>query len=443
MSSFSKSAIFTFLTQIPTQLFGIIAGIFITRVLGAEGRGLYAIFYADISLFTTILGFSINTAIIQYTASKRISFEKLLGLSVLFSFATIILSMLILLIWLNLPISELLFPKNYTSWHYIIWFILFLTISQINTLYSSFLQGARKFNVVNRVSLVNSIFNLLLFGIAYILHVYNIHKIYIFEILIIGLIVIILNTLQWHYHYKKVFHYKFSLKLKWKKDIKEFFNFSGLGHLSNIVNFFNYRLVLWIIAYYMDNAQVGIFSLAAGLAQLLNFVSTPLSQVLMPFLSAENAENRKILFMRFSRIHFSTLLLLSFFSITLAPIFIPILYGEEFNEAVIAFEIMIFGIILSCQTRIFASYFIAENMVHINLYATLIGFGLTFFFNFILIQYYGINGASFAQTITYFGIFMFVFIALIKFAKIKTYNLFIINLEDINYARSKFKRKSR
>ncbi|HIP31151.1 MAG TPA: hypothetical protein EYG86_00170, partial [Crocinitomicaceae bacterium] len=68
MNSFSKSAVYTFLTQIPTQLFGIISGIFITRMLGPEGKGIYAIFYADISLFITILGFSINTAIIHYLA---------------------------------------------------------------------------------------------------------------------------------------------------------------------------------------------------------------------------------------------------------------------------------------------------------------------------------------------------------------------------------------
>ena len=51
----SKSIQYTIFTQIPTQIFGIIAGIFITRLLGPEGRGVYAIFYADVALFSTLL----------------------------------------------------------------------------------------------------------------------------------------------------------------------------------------------------------------------------------------------------------------------------------------------------------------------------------------------------------------------------------------------------
>jgi len=442
MSSFSRSATYTFLTQIPTQIFGIISGIFITRMLGPEGKGVYAIFYADISLFITILGFSINTAIIHFLASKKLTEAKLLGISVYFSLLTIGLSLIVLFIWINLPIAELLFPSNHITWQYILWFCLFLTVTQINTVYSSFFQGARRFDIVNRVLFINSIFNLTLYGIAYLLNHFEVIDIGLYEVLLIALAVLLMNSFHWHKHYRKIFSYKFSLILKWKKDIKVFFDFMGVGHLSIIINFFNYRMVLWILAYYMDNEQVGIFSVAVGLSQLLYFISTPLSQVLMPFLSAEGEEKRKLMFSRFARIHFTVVLLLAGASLIIAPIFIPLLYGIEFESAVVAFEIIIFGILLSCQTKIFASYFVAIHKMKLNLYATIIGFLLTFIFNFTLIKTYGINGASLAQTITYTGIFLFVFLALVTFVKVGTWNLFIINKEDIIYAREKFKRKS-
>ena len=76
MKSISKSAIYTILTQIPAQIFGVIAGVFITRILGPEGRGVYALFFADISLLSTILGFSVGTAITFYIANKKIAREK-------------------------------------------------------------------------------------------------------------------------------------------------------------------------------------------------------------------------------------------------------------------------------------------------------------------------------------------------------------------------------
>lgn len=443
MNSISKSASLTFLTQIPTQILGITSGIFITRMLGAEGKGLYAIFYADVSLFITLLGFSLATAIIQFTASKRMTEEKLLGITLLFSIVTVLLSVGLLFIWLSLPIADLLFPSSHITWQYILWFILFIITTQVNTVYSGFFQGVKRFDIVNRVSLINSILNIIIYGFAFILDYNEIWKIGLLDILMMALMVIAINTFQWHIHFKKTFKYSFNFNLKWKEDIKMFFQFMGLGHLSNIINFLNYRMVLWIIAFYLDNAQVGIFSLGAGLAQLLYFISTPLSQVLMPFLSAEGVEERKKMFVRFARIHFSVILVFAGISAVLAPVFIPLLYGAEFNDSIMAFELILLGIVFSCQTKIFASYFVAANRMDINLYATIIGFAATFIFNFTLIRMWGINGASVAQTITFFSIFTFVFLALVTFGKVGSINLFFINKDDIKYARSKLKRKSK
>ena len=443
MNSISKSALLTILTQIPSQLFGIIAGIFITRILGPEGKGAYALFFADVNLFIAVLGFSITTAIIQFTASKRVQQDKLLAISILFSLTTIFMSIGILLVLLSLPIAEHFFPSGGISWEFITWFILFLTATQINTVYSAFFQGARRFDIVNRVLLINSVMNITIFGVAFALYQAEIVSINLLHILLISLVVITLNTLQWHLHFRRVFTYTFDLKLSWKKDIAGLFKFMGMGHLSNIINFLNYQLVIWILAYYLDEGEVGLFALAAGLSQLFYFISQPLSQVLMPFLSSELEEGRKKMFVRFARIHFTIIAFIAVGVLAIVPIFIPVLYGQEFAGSVIIFEFLIGGIILSCQTKVFASYFVANNRMDINLYATIVGFLLTFFFNFFLIAQWGVKGAAIAQTITFTGIFLFVFLALVTFGKVGTKNLFIINRKDINYARSKFKRKSR
>ena len=122
MKSISKSAIYTILTQIPAQIFGVIAGVFITRILGPEGRGVYALFFADISLLSTILGFSVGTAITFYIANKKIAREKTIGISLLFSLVTILLSFIVLLIWLNLPIAQVFIPEEHINVSFILIF---------------------------------------------------------------------------------------------------------------------------------------------------------------------------------------------------------------------------------------------------------------------------------------------------------------------------------
>ena len=433
----SKSIIYTTLTQIPTQILGIVTGVFITRILGPEGKGVYAIFYADIALFTTFLSFSINLGIIHFTANKEFKITKLLGISTVFTLITVILSILLLLIWLQFESINLLFPEEYLKAEYLIWFILFLLFTQINSVFSALFQGVKKFNVVNRVLLLNSIFNVVIFCIAFLLHQIEIFEIGLFEILILGLLIIVVNLLQWNHHFKKFFSYKIDLKLSWKKDIKRFFHFSGLGHLSIVINFLNYRLVLWIMAYYLDNEQIGIFALGAGLAQLLTFISTPLSQVLLPFMSSDTDIGRTKTFEIFSRIHFTALIIISTIALVVFVPLIPFVYGEEFTESKNVFRLILFGAIMSCQTKVLANYFISSNKIIYNLYATIIGFVVTFAFNIILVQSHGIYGASIAQSITYTSIFLAVFIALVKLTNWKSTNVFIINTSDIRIIKDK------
>jgi O-antigen/teichoic acid export membrane protein len=438
----NKSVAYTILTQVPTQILGIISGIFITRILGASGRGLYAIFYADVGLFNTFLGFSITTAIIYFLSAKKLTFNKILGISTIISMASIFLSIIILVIWLQLPITELLFPSNYISWEYIVWFLLFLSATQVNSVYSGFFQGVKDFRVVNIVTLINSIINIVVYGSVFIIDYFNFYKIGLLEILFLALFVLLINSLQWQMYFRKQFRYSFDFKFNWATDISPFVKYMGLGHLSNIINFFNYRLVLWILAYYLTDADVGIFALAAGLTQMLTFISNPLSQVLLPFLSSETSNSRIQTFLKFARFHFSLILILALIGAIIAPILIPFLYGAEFNASIIPFEILLGGALFSCQSRIFAGFLMADNKVKINLWATIIGFLLTISFNFILIKNFGIIGAAWSSFITYMGIFLFIYGAMLFYVKIPKYNLFLINWNDISYAREKLKRRS-
>jgi len=443
MSNLSKSTVYTILTQIPTQILGIIAGVFITRILGPEGRGLYAIFYADIALFSTVLGFSISTAITHFRAKEVFTEQTLLSISLLFSLVTIFLSLIVLFIWLNLPFADVLFPAEHITPSYILLFILFVVLGQINTVYSAIFQGSRRFDVVNKVLFFNSIFNLAIFGVAFVAHNYSSFELGLEETLFLAALILVLNGFQWHRHYKKNFKYQLTFNLKWKNDIKPFFAFMGLSHLSGIVNFLNYRLVLWVMAYYLDNGKIGVFSLGVGLAQLLNFISNPLAQVLMPYLSSESDENKVQIFTKFARVHFTLVLFLGLLGIFIAAPLIPLVYGEEFSESSTVFYLIMTGVLFATQTKQIAMFFISVDKMMLNLIATLIGLVLTFGFNIWFIRDYGIYGAAVAQSITYVGIFLFVYIAMLNFTKFRIKNIFIINRSDIQYARQRFKQKAK
>ena len=430
MKSVSKSAIYTILTQIPAQFFGVIAGIFITRILGPEGRGVYALFFADISLLSTILGFSIGTAITFYIANNKITREKTIGISLLFSLVTILLSFLMLAIWLNLPISDLFIPTESLTIPFILIFCFFIVINHVDILFSAFFQGEKRFDIVNLVLLVNSFMNFGFYALLFVLHYFEFYAIGINEVLLTALIVLFLNFAHWNYHFRKHYSYKFSFKFNWKNDIQPFVRFMGLDHLANIVTFFNNRLVLWIIAFYMSNESVGLFALAFGITQLLTMLSNPLSQVLFPVIWSEDAKKHLKTYIVFCRAHFSILLCISIVGFIIAPFVLPIVYGVDFSSSVLPLQIMFLPAIFSCQTKIFTGILFAENKVKIYLFSALAGLVVTLALNFTLIPSFGIEGAAIASSLSFITTFIVVYLAMALNVKLPSNNLFFLTKSD-------------
>lgn len=81
MSSLSKNILQTLFVQIPNIFLGLIAGIFITRLLGPEGKGIYAIFHANIEVLILIFSFGLNMGLVYFIANKKIAIRKILGIS--------------------------------------------------------------------------------------------------------------------------------------------------------------------------------------------------------------------------------------------------------------------------------------------------------------------------------------------------------------------------
>lgn len=438
----SKSIIQTILTQIPTQFFGIISGIFITRIISTESRGVYAVLIANASLFLTLFGFSMVTAIIYFLASKKLKLSQVFALNLLTFLVMMLLSGITIAILHFTHHIDILFLDAFSK-QIFIWFFLYLALLFINSTFSAVFQAHKMFHIVNRVSLFNSIFNILLYGLLFLLYQFQLYPISLNSILLISVFVLILNFFQWNFHFTKHFDYKVDFKIDYKTHLRELVHYLGLAHLSNIISFFNGRVVLWVLAYYLDNFQIGIFSISLGLSQILSFISLPLSQVLLPYLSSENQEDRNRLFIVFSKMHFSIMVLMSLFGVVIAPYVIPVLYGAQYAESVIPFFIMILGFVFNSQTRIISSYMFSSNKVVINLYGTIVGFVSTIFFYFVLIQKYGIIGAAISTTLTYSAIFLFTYLILIKSLKKYGRNYLFLTRSDVLLIRQRLQSKSK
>ncbi|MCO5261121.1 MAG: oligosaccharide flippase family protein [Crocinitomicaceae bacterium] len=430
----TRSTFLTILAQLPAHLLGIIAGIFITRILGPEDKGLYTIYFTNINLFISLFGFTVTNSIIYFIGSKKLSEDSLRTIILIIITSTVALTGATLFFWLNSSFIDLFLPNSEVTISLILLFISIILIIQINASFTAYFQGLRHFKVVNQILILNSAYNLILFSGAYFLNYYNYYSIGLLEVVFISFLVLILNTIHWVVYYLRQPTASLKFKLKIKDDFIEFIQYTGLNHFVNMLFFLNQRLILWIIALYLDNWHIGIFSLGTGLAQLIYYFSNPIALILESFLSADIHGDRIKIFSIFSRIQFSIVLIVCFIAVLISPKVLPLIYGNDFSDSVTILNIVVFGILMSCQSMIVTSLFLALNKLKYNVISSILGVVVTLISAPILIKQYGINGAAYSQLITYISIFIvqFLFVKI----KIKTaINLFIVTKSDIAFVK--------
>lgn len=430
----TRSSLLTLLSQFPAHVFGVVAGIFIARILGPEGKGLHSIFYADVTLFCTVFGFSITNSIIFFTANHRISKERIKTIVSMLLALTMLLSVITLLIWIHSDYVELFLPDYELSISLLLLFLVTVLIIQVNSAFTAYFQGLRHFKIVNKILILNGVYGLILFAGAYLIHVFGYYIFHLLDIIAISFLLLILNTLHWCFYYVKNGRVRFEFQLNWERDFSPFFRFAGMNHVASILSFFNHRIILWFIAYYLDNWQLGIFSLGISLAQLLN----PISLVLESFLSADKSENKLHVFSSFSRIQFTAILLFCVIAALLSPYLIPWLYGDDFKESVSILYIILVGALMSCQSSIFSSFFLVNDRLKYNVIASLIGVITTVVSAPILIHKYQIIGAAFSQLLTYSTVFLYQYI-LVRTKIPVDFNLFLVTRSDIQYIKEQLK----
>lgn len=428
----TKTTLLTILAQLPAHVFGIVAGIFITRILGPEDKGLFTIFNTNINLFITLFGFTVSNSIIYFVSSKKIAEESIKSIAMFIITLTLLFTLITLAVWLNTKFSYLFMPDYSINIILILLFLSTILITQINLIFTAYFQGIKHFKIVNQILMLNGFYSLIVFAIAYLLNRFEVYSVDLIDVILLSILVLLMNTAHWLYYYVRLNKNLFRFNLHFGKDLKIFLKFTGLNHFANILIFLNQRMIIWFIAFYLDNWHLGIFSVGIGLAQLLYFFSSPISLILESFLSAQNQEKQNETFAIFSRLMFTIVLLICIVVLLVSSYVIPWLYGKEFYDSAVILNVVIFGILLSSHSSLLSSLFLAKDKLKYNVISSVFGVLTTLITAPIFIQKYQLMGAAYAQLATYTIIFTVQYYFVNKHLFGNT-NIFFLTRKDIRF----------
>lgn len=179
--------------------------------------------------------------------------------------------------------------------------------------------------------------------------------------------------------------------------------FSIPAYASNIVQFLNYRLDLFIVNAIVGIQAVGIYALAVSVAQLLWLLSQAAASVLLPTVAAgidsphENARRSAQAARLVLYVSVAAAALLA----VLGRFFIPALYGDAFRDSLEPFLLLLPGVAGFTIATVLAAHIAASGRPSINLLSAVAGLTVTLALDVTLIPTIGIRGAAIASSASY------------------------------------------
>jgi len=380
-----------FLAQIALYGLAFLLRVLLARSLGDTGLGTYALFFNAVLISGGLASLGIGFGNVYYLNKGGYSYSTLLSGSLFVVMATTAIGTLALVAY-SLIVGDDLFVQGWAFWLY----AAALPAVVAYLLLTSFLHGSSRFLAMAVVGIAQG-------GTAFAISA-------VLEL--IGELEVSTAAASWTASFVladlaaiaalglRDMHLGGILRPNWSA-LGAQVRYGIPGQVANLAALFNYRLDQFLVAAFVTRAAVGQYTVAVGLAESVWWISTAVALVLMPRLSGMESERAGEVTPIICR---NTLALSAAAALALAitsPFAIRILFGSEYDEAVLPLILLMPGIVAGSATRVLGSYLFSQGKIRYNAFATLIALAATIVLDLALIPSLETEGAAIASSIAY------------------------------------------
>jgi O-antigen/teichoic acid export membrane protein len=392
MRHFLRNSSITLGGQILRLAFGLVTSVIIARILGPEGRGIYALCILLPFIIVTFANLGIVPATAYLLASRRFPPRQVLGGNILLSAALSMIGMAAGY-FVVFRFGSQLFPSVSTGF---LFFSLLLIPAHIFFRHiQSVSLGLQNFRYFNLAAVVSSILFLVMTVTALIFLRMNIWG------------ALMANMLAWLI--SSILIYRWSGRLTggvlFRNNgsyIWAALKYGIQAHLGNLFCFLSYRVDLLLINLFLDPLAVGYYSIGVVMVEQLWLISSAVSLVLFPRVAAEpDGKNKNELTPIVARAVFLVTIVASIILYAASDGLVAILYSAQYLPAVRPLRILLPGIIALSVYRVIANDIAARGRPILNTYTALGALVINIGLNLIWIPAYGISGAAAASTVSY------------------------------------------
>lgn len=428
--SVEKHISHTFVLRILLTVIMVLQSVFVTRLLGPEGRGLYAKLQASLNLFILLFGLGLTSGITYFISNRKIDAKKIIGAAILLWGAGCLMLGMFQVLFLWVPKIDIVFPVGYQLSFFQWYFLASFIINTLQLVFNAALSGRQKFAVCNWMEVAVGLSRLFIFAYFFLYQDFgsdlkSMHTVFLWDL---GL------TALKGFLFAVSFYREFGLGMDFRigDSVKTVLSFSFMIYVSYIINFIYLRLDFWLIERQLGLGELGVYSVASNLAQFLTFVPITLNSVMLPHLSGmEPAEALKKLGL-FSRLNAAALLGMTLFLCILARPLVEGLYGGAFEAAILPLRLVSVSFLFLSLKHLFCYFNLSQGRTAANIRAELLGLTLGVSLNLWLIPRYGIMGACVASLVANFFSFLYVVLGILRKWKADLLDFVLLARNDVS-----------
>jgi O-antigen/teichoic acid export membrane protein len=379
-------------SQVAIYGLAFVLRVILARGLGDSGLGTYSLFFVAVLVAGGVGNLGIGLGNVYFLNKGTYSYRTLLSGSIAAFGAMSIAGWLLIGAW-GLAYGDDLFVEGDTYWLY----AAALPAVIGYTIFTSFLHGSSRFLALSAVAVVQG-------GVAAIgagallaaddLDVGSAIAVWSASFLVADAVTLVLIA-PGHVDVRRVLAPPFAV-------LREQIRYGAQGQAANMAALFNYRLDQFLVAAFVSRAGVGHYTVAVGLAESVWWISTAVSMVLLPRLTAMEKDDADEVTPIVCRNTLVVSVLAGGGLVAVSPLAIQVLFGGEFYpEAFLPLVLLMPGIVAASATRVLGSYLFSRGKIIYTTFATFIALGVTVAADLVLIPLWEVEGAAVASSIAY------------------------------------------
>lgn len=398
-SDFVKKVAETFSTQILLFAIGLIASVIVTRILGPEGRGFYALAGTVGATGVQFCNLGLHSSSTYYVAKDRSLLPDLTGNSLFVSFG--LGGLCAILVWIVFYLKPQWAPLH---GNLLLLALAWIPFGLASLLLQNLLLGIHEVRAYNTVQLMTQIISIGLVGVVIILGMVTVINVFIagFIAFLVGLCWALWKITKFLKRFPAL---NFIL-------LKKNLSYGVKAYLACLFSFLVFRMDLLMVQYILGPKQAGYYSIAVSIANMLLMFPVTVGTILFPKLSTPQDEAERWAFTNKTALHVGGIMICAcVFMLFFGRYLIVLMYGKAFEPAYGPLVFLLIGILLWSIESIYRKVLNtdAEKGFRIEVvYIWMLVFPVNIILNYFFIKWYGIKGAAMTSAFSLLLVFIFI-----------------------------------